>query len=189
METLGAGLASAKSMLGMAPARPPTLFEELDSATSLSWKNPWAVACNMLVLKYTLCPSSVAATEQRIVAFAVCLAFGIGFCFLSTWFLVIPRTFAKFYTVGSLFLIGSTFFLMGPWKQLQSMFQPARYMSTLIYFGAMGGTLYAALSLHNTGLTLIMVIVQFGAALWYGASYVPFCQQFLMGTARTVLPL
>jgi hypothetical protein len=38
METLGAGLASAKSMLGMAPARPPTLFEELDSATSLSWK-------------------------------------------------------------------------------------------------------------------------------------------------------
>jgi hypothetical protein len=24
----------------------------------------------------------------------------------STWFLVIPRTFAKFYTVGSLFLIG-----------------------------------------------------------------------------------
>ncbi len=35
---------------------------------------------------------------------------------------------------------------MGPWKQLQSMFQPARYMSTLIYFGAMGGTLYAALS-------------------------------------------
>lgn len=151
-------------MLGMAPARPPTLFEELDSATSLSWK-------------------------KRIVAFAVCLAFGIGFCFLSTWFLVIPRTFAKFYTVGSLFLIGSTFFLMGPWKQLQSMFQPARYMSTLIYFGAMGGTLYAALSLHNTGLTLIMVIVQFGAALWYGASYVPFCQQFLMGTARTVLPL
>jgi hypothetical protein len=61
-------------------------------------------------------------------AFAVCLAFGICFCFLvrtrrlritspytltidsltraqSTWFLVVPRTFAKFYTVGSLFLI------------------------------------------------------------------------------------
>jgi hypothetical protein len=87
---------------------------------------------------------------------------------------------------------------MGPWKQLQSMFQPARYMSTLIYFGAMGGTLYAALSvpgalsrsivpgfpsysppacvatpkqLHNTGLTLIMVIIQFGAALWYEISH------------------
>lgn len=84
---------------------------------------------------------------------------------------------------------------MGPWKQLQSMFQPARYMSTLIYFGAMGGTLYAALSvpgaltyqvsrathhllvsrppkqLHNTGLTLIMVIIQFGAALWYAISH------------------
>lgn len=40
----------------------------------------------------------------------------------------------------------STFFLMGPWKQVKSMFQPTRYMSTLIYFGAMAGTLYAALS-------------------------------------------
>jgi len=155
---------SAKSMLGFgAPSRPPSALAELDAATSLSWKN-------------------------RMIGFALCLGLGILFCFLATWSVLMPRTFAKFYTVGSLLIIGSTFFLMGPLKQMRSMFDSSRYISTIIYFGAIVGTLYAALVMHSVGLTLIMVIIQFCAALWYGASYVPFCQQFLMGTAKTVLP-
>lgn len=34
-----------------------------------------------------------------------------------------------------------------------------------------------------------MIIIQSCAALWYGASYIPFAQTVLKRTAQTVLPL
>jgi len=126
---------------------------------------------------------------KRIILFVVFLLLGIFFCFISTWVILMPRSFAKFYTLGTIFIIASTFFLVGPAKQIKSMFHPSRVVAAAIYFGSMGVTLYSALSLQNTLLTLIMIFVQFGAALWYGASYIPFLQECLRGTARTVLPI
>jgi len=120
--------------------------------------------------------------KKRIIAFATCLALGLFFCFLSTFFLVMPKKFAKLYTFGSIALISSTGFLVGPRKQLQNMLQPARLSCTLIYFSAIVGTLWAAIAKQSTILTLIMVVIQFGSALWYGASYIPLCQRCIMST-------
>jgi len=103
--------------------------------------------------------------------------------------IISPRAFAKFYTLGTLFIIASTFFLVGPAKQLKSMFHPSRIVAAGIYLGSAVLTLVCALSLQNTLLTMIMIGVQFGSAVWYGASYIPFAQACLRGTAKKVLPI
>ena len=56
-----------------------------------------------------------------------------------------PRVFAKWYTLGSILLIISSLFLMGPWKQLQTMFHRSRAPATIVYLTAIFATLYAAL--------------------------------------------
>jgi len=108
---------------------------------------------------------------------------------MSTLMILSPTRFAKFYTIGTVFIIFSTFFLVGPMKQIRSMFHPSRFMSAMIYFGSIFATLYCALELQVTTLTILMIILQFGSAIWYGASYLPFAQDCLKSTARTVLPL
>jgi len=126
---------------------------------------------------------------KRVIAFVTFFILGLLFCFLSTWMIMFPTRFAKFYTIGSIFIILSTFFLVGPKRQIQNMFHPSRAVAAALYFGSMGATLYTALSLQQTLLTLVMVSVQFAAAVWYGASYIPFAQDCLRSTAKTVLPL
>jgi len=126
---------------------------------------------------------------KRIALFIGLLLTGILFCFMSTFMLLSPTRFAKFYTLGTVCVIFSTFFLVGPMKQIKSMFHPSRFISALIYFGSMFATLYSALEIQQTGLTMVMICVQFGSAVWYGASYVPFAQDCLRSTARTILPV
>ena len=60
-------------------------------------------------------------------------------------FVYFPKMFAKWYTLGSLLLLSSTFFLMGPLKQIQTMFQRERAPATIVYIVSIIGTLYAAL--------------------------------------------
>lgn len=56
-----------------------------------------------------------------------------------------PRTFAKWYTLGSILLIISSMFLMGPWSQMKTMFHKSRAPATIVYMFSIIGTLYAAL--------------------------------------------
>lgn len=88
---------------------------------------------------------------------------------------------------------------MGPMKQMKSLcFHPAFQ----VYALAMVGTLYFALSvrlspylistdaqLENAFLTLIMIVVQICAAVWYGASFIPFAQECIRGSAGAILPV
>eukprot|EP01130_Rhizamoeba_saxonica_P018011 TRINITY_DN8904_c0_g1_i1.p1 TRINITY_DN8904_c0_g1~~TRINITY_DN8904_c0_g1_i1.p1 ORF type:complete len:165 (-),score=12.45 TRINITY_DN8904_c0_g1_i1:93-587(-) len=121
--------------------------------------------------------------KKRVIAFAVCLVLGVAFCFLSTLFFFNPRMFAKFYTFGNICLLGSTMFLVGPWKQIKNMFTPNRMMSTMIYLLAMLMTLYTALVLQSKLLAIPMIIVQIGAAFWYGVSYIPYGQEMARASA------
>lgn len=86
-------------------------------------------------------------------------------------------------------MTNSTFFLMGPRRQLVNMFDSSRFTAALAYFGSMAATLFVAISLQSTILTLILVIVQLGASVWYGSSYIPFAQSLIKSTASTILPL
>jgi len=126
---------------------------------------------------------------KRIFVFVMLLITGIFFCLISTWLIFSPKNFAKFYTIGCICIIVSTFFLVGPKKQLQSMFHPSRLLAAVIYFGSMMCTLFVALKLQWTSLTIIMIVIQFGSAVWYGASYIPMGQSCLRSTAKTVLPI
>jgi Got1/Sft2-like family len=131
--------------------------------------------------------------RDRMLGFGAFLVLGLLCCFLSTFFLISPRTFAKWYSVGSMCLIVSSFFLVGPLRQLKTMFAPKRASAALVYVLTLAGTVYVALVIRRTGLTLAMVILQFGAALFYGASFIPYGQKILgwsmSNTVQSILPL
>lgn len=78
---------------------------------------------------------------------------------------------------------------MGPRRQLANMFDRSRFTAAVAYFGSMAGTLFAAIGIQSTLLTLLLVIVQLCASIWYGSSYIPFAQNILKSTASSILPL
>jgi len=153
-----------KSIFEQSPQQPPSFVDEVSSRLQLSF-------------------------TKRIIAFLGFFGLGVAFLFFATFSIFSPHSFAKLYTFGNLFILGSTFFLVGPMRQIKSMCAPGRWLSSSIYFVAMFATLYAALSLESLILTLVMMIVQVSAAVWYGASYIPFAQDCLRGSAGAILPV
>jgi hypothetical protein len=55
-----------------------------------------------------------------------------------------PSRFAVPYTLGNLCSLFSTSFLVGPWKQMQSMFNVDRWGATTVYLASMLATLAVA---------------------------------------------
>lgn len=121
--------------------------------------------------------------RQRLAGFVGAFALGV-FCDLLavTVFLPFPVKFAKLYTLGNVSLLLSTLFLVGWQRQLRNMADPSRLLASLVFVAAMLATLYVALQWRRAGLTLGLTIVQTCAAVWYGASYVPFMQRCLRST-------
>jgi hypothetical protein len=81
-------------------------------------------------------------------------------------YILLFAAFGVFYTIGNLCLLGryvlslqerwllvrltdrctsSSFFLIGPTRQLKMMFKPIRLIATIIYLGALGMTLFVAI--------------------------------------------
>ncbi|KAF8286947.1 putative Got1/Sft2-like family [Trypanosoma cruzi] len=121
-----------------------------------------------------LCPSL--SFQERVIGFAVCL--GLGFLLsIFAWVSIFAldfNTFAVINTVSNVTSIGSTMFLCGPMAQLKRMFDSKRLIATIIYFTSMALTFIAALVLRIPWLTIITVLVQYAAMLWYCLSYIPF---------------
>ncbi|XP_067357320.1 SFT2 domain containing 2b isoform X1 [Channa argus] len=84
--------------------------------------------------------------------------------------------FAVLYTVGNLFALASTMFLVGPLRQLKSMCAKERAFATVIMMVCLALTLCAAFWWKNNGLALLFCILQFLAFTWYGLSYIPFAR-------------
>jgi uncharacterized membrane protein len=105
------------------------------------------------------------------------------------FFLLNLRQFAKFYTLGTLSIIGSMLFLVGPSKLFKSMFDSSRFTASMVYFGGMAATLYCAMFLQSVILAGVCVVAQLASSLWYGGSYIPFAQTLLRSTASTMLPI
>lgn len=117
---------------------------------------------------------------SRIKGFAICFGLGFVLSVLGTMFLAIPvkglRLFAIFYSFGNVMSIVSTSFLVGPAKQLKSMFNPTRLIPAIVALSFLILTLFSALYLKKTGLTIICCIIQFLAFTWYCLSYIPFAR-------------
>ena len=90
------------------------------------------------------------------------------------------KQFAFFYTLGALCSIGSSLFLIGPVRQLRVMCLPVRRVACAVWMGSMLATLIVAFGFPKAGpLVLLLVVVQYAAMLWYGASFVPYGRAIL----------
>ncbi|XP_072970954.1 uncharacterized protein [Typha angustifolia] len=96
-------------------------------------------------------------TQQRLYGFAICLAAGLACTFLSMLVFFNPVKFGITFTFGNLLALGSTAFLIGPKRQVFMMLDPV----------------------HNKLLTLLAIILEFGALVWYSLSYIPFARSIV----------
>lgn len=114
--------------------------------------------------------------SQRLTGFGACFSLGLLCSFLSTLFMLHPTKFGITYSLGNLLSLGSTGFLVGPGRQMQNMFKAHRALATLIFVAMLGCTLYAAIHLRNTPLTLVFIVLQMSAFSWYCLSYIPYAR-------------
>ncbi|KAH9646416.1 Vesicle transport protein [Citrus sinensis] len=99
---------------------------------------------------------------QRMYAFAACLLAG-----LSIIVFVRPIKFAILFTFGNLLAVGSTAFVIGPAQQINMMFDSARIYATTVYL------------IHSKILTILAIICEICALLWYSLSYIPFARRMI----------
>ncbi|KAH9646417.1 Vesicle transport protein [Citrus sinensis] len=108
---------------------------------------------------------------QRMYAFAACLLAG-----LSIIVFVRPIKFAILFTFGNLLAVGSTAFVIGPAQQINMMFDSAR----TDYPGkALGSSESFSFPIHSKILTILAIICEICALLWYSLSYIPFARRMI----------
>ncbi|PRQ60419.1 putative vesicle transport protein, Got1/SFT2 [Rosa chinensis] len=122
--------------------------------------------------------SSLSAT-QRMYAFGGCLLAGMVCMFLSMIVFAKPIKFAILFTFGNLLAVGSTAFLFGPAQQIRMMFDTVRIYATAIYLGCVVLALVCALLIQSKVLTLIAMICEICALIWYSLSYIPFARRMV----------
>ncbi|MCJ1421974.1 protein transport protein sft2 [Xylographa parallela] len=75
--------------------------------------------------------------------------------------------------MGSLLFLTSWAVLLGPITYAKHLLSTPRLPFTAVYFGSIALTLYFAIALHSTLLTLAAALVQLASLLWYLVSYFP----------------
>ncbi|KAG2659175.1 vesicle transport protein SFT2B-like isoform X1 [Panicum virgatum] len=118
-------------------------------------------------------------TTQRLYGFAICLAAGLTCTFLSMIVFFNPVKFGVTFTLGNLMALGSTAFLIGPKRQFDMMLDSVRIYATAIYIASIIIALFCALYVHSKLLTLLAIILEFGALVWYSLSYIPFARSIV----------
>ncbi|KAM8904937.1 vesicle transport protein SFT2B-like [Spinachia spinachia] len=128
--------------------------------------------------------ASTLAWGTRMKGFVVCFVLGIVSSILGSCMLWVPHVglavFAVLYSVGNLSALASTMFLIGPCRQLKTMFAKERALATVIMTVCLALTLCAAFWWKNNGLALLFCVLQFLAFAWYGLSYIPFARDGVM---------
>ena len=126
------------------------------------------------------------STQQRLIGFLMCVAMGIIFCWIAMAFVptiaLFPKKFAFFFTCGNAFLVLAPVFLVGVRSQIQSMASSHRAQVAAVYVGSTIATLFSALYLHSSILSIVFAVVQVGAVIWYGMSFIPFARRVLSTT-------
>ncbi|KAL0908163.1 hypothetical protein M5K25_022637 [Dendrobium thyrsiflorum] len=159
MEKMSRALERAKMLVGMevdeeVPTESPSFFDDFNRQCTLT-------------------------TKQRLYGFAICLAAGLACTFLSILVFFNPIKFGITFTFGNLLALGSTAFLIGPKRQFDMMLDPVRIYATAIYVSSLIIALFCAFYVHSKLLTLLAVMLEFGALVWYGLSYIPFARSMV----------
>ncbi|KAI8599844.1 SFT2-domain-containing protein [Dissophora ornata] len=113
---------------------------------------------------------------QRLYGFGVCFITGFLISILSTLALTTAQLglFAVFFTLGNVVSLLSTTFLIGPTKQIKTMFAPVRRIASIIFIVLIIVTFIVAFTIQSSILCLILCLIQFLALFWYSASYIPY---------------
>ncbi|KAF1984709.1 SFT2-domain-containing protein [Aulographum hederae CBS 113979] len=99
-------------------------------------------------------------------------------------FVLKPSKFVILWTMGSVLFLCSWAVMMGPSTYVAHLTSGPRLPFTAAYFGSIALTLYFAIGLHSTILTLLAAIVQIVTLLWYLVSYFPMGSTGLRFAAR-----
>ncbi|RWS21436.1 hypothetical protein B4U80_07514 [Leptotrombidium deliense] len=137
--------------------------------------------------------ASTLSWSTRIQGFIFCFVLGFVFSILGTILMSIfigPKgltMFAIFYTLGNIMSMCSTVFLMGPWRQLKTMFKETRIIATCLVLFFIVLTLLSALVWEKRGLAIIFCICEFLAMTWYSLSYIPYARDAVKKTLTTCI--
>ena len=131
----------------------------------------------------TLDEASTLSRKERVIGFAICFLLGwvislSSLASLSTVYYY-PTRFAIVYSIGNFLSLISSLFLYGPMKQLTSMFQPSRIVTTILYLFCMFLTFFFALYGLPIWLVIIPMAVQMLTGLWYSLSFIPYAHDFV----------
>lgn len=118
---------------------------------------------------------------ERYVGFVLLLlgsvaCFALGF-FLFPVLTLKPRKFVMLWTLGSLLFFLSFGVLQGPVSYLKHLSSKERLPFSIIFITSQILTIYCAVILKSTILSLVMGIIEILSILWYTASYFPFGTQ------------
>jgi hypothetical protein len=143
--------------------------------------------------------------KQRILGFMTFLVLGVSCFTLAAAYIPVlilyTRKFALLFSLGSCFTLGSFSFLWGPVNHVKHLFgSKERLPFTTVYLVTLFGTLYFAMGLQSTVLTVMAAGVQVVALLWFVLSYVPggqtgikfftkMCSSLCWRTAGSALPI
>ncbi|KAM7467705.1 hypothetical protein LguiB_015267 [Lonicera macranthoides] len=116
---------------------------------------------------------------QRVYGFGACLLAGFLCMILSLVVFAKPIKFALLFTFGNMLAVGSTAFVIGPQQQVRMMLDPARIYATAIYVGCVVIALICALLIHSKLLTILAIICEICALIWYSLSYIPFARRMV----------
>jgi len=115
--------------------------------------------------------------KDRIIGFFLFLLTGILLLMVSSFYIPIlilkARKFSIIFTMGSIFSFTSMTFLWGVIPFLKHLTSPTRLIFTLMYVGSLAGTLFFAMYLQSTILTIVAVSFQFVSLLSFIVSYLP----------------
>jgi len=112
----------------------------------------------------------------------------LALAFIAT-IIVKPAPFAICFTLGNIAAIITTFFVVGPAKQIKSITEPHRLIATIIFVAALLFSLVSAIFIQLWFVTLLSVIVELGALAWYILSFIPGAQSFVRNRVSDSLPL
>ncbi|KAJ9171041.1 hypothetical protein P3X46_019092 [Hevea brasiliensis] len=165
MEKMNQAFEKMKMLVGMEVEDEEQAPEPEDSS-SFSFMDDFNRSCTL-------------STKQRLYGFAICFVSGLACTLLSMLVFFNPVKFGITFTFGNLLSLGSTAFLIGPKRQVTMMLDPVRIYATALYLGSIIIALFCALYVHNKLLTLLAIVLEFGALVWYSLSYIPFARSMV----------
>ncbi|CAF4790309.1 unnamed protein product [Rotaria sp. Silwood1] len=115
--------------------------------------------------------------KQRILGFMMCIAMGLLCMALATLYIPViilkARKFAVLFSFGSLFFLSSFSMLWGPVNHFKHLTNIDRLPFSITYVITLIGTIYYSVWIRSYFFTIIFVLLQLGALVWYIVSYIP----------------